>query len=124
MVFTLKRFMGIGKLSYLLGDRVQDVRSVGPLELELELKQPYSPLPQLLSAVNLTPLSPTAYRRLGKGFLNDRFVGTGPYQLSFYSDQQQPDTIQGLLGPSPRQSRHRPGDAEQLHGSVRCPAQR
>jgi len=89
MVFTLKRFMAIGKLSYLLGDRVRTVRSTGPLELELELRQPYSPLPQLLSAVNLTPLSPTAYRRLGKGFLNDRFVGTGPYQLSFYSDQQQ-----------------------------------
>ncbi len=89
MVFTLKRFMAIGKLSYLLGDRVSGVRSVAPLELELELKRPYSPLPQLLSAVNLTPLSPTAYRRHQKGFLNNRFVGTGPYRLSFYSDQQQ-----------------------------------
>ncbi len=89
MVFTLERFMAIGKLSYLLGDRVRAVRSVAPLELELELKRPYSPLPQLLSAVNLTPLSPTAYRQHRKGFLNNRFVGTGPYQLSFYSTQQQ-----------------------------------
>ena len=89
MVFTLERFLAIGKLSYLLGDRVRAVRSVGPLELELELKRPYSPLPQLLSAVNLTPLSPTAYRQHRKGFLNNRFVGTGPYQLSFYSTQQQ-----------------------------------
>ena len=89
MVFTLERFMAIGKLSYLLGDRVRAVRRVAPLELELELKRPYSPLPQLLSAVNLTPLSPTAYRQHRKGFLNNRFVGTGPYQLSFYSTQQQ-----------------------------------
>ena len=43
----------------------------------------------LLSAVNLTPLSPTAYRNHANRFLNDRFVGTGPYRLTFFSDQQQ-----------------------------------
>ncbi|MEB3350122.1 MAG: ABC transporter substrate-binding protein [Cyanobacteriota bacterium] len=89
MAFTLERFLAIGKLSYLLGDRVVAVRAVAPLELELRLRRPYTPLPQLLSAVNLTPLSPTAYRQHQKAPLNNRFVGTGPYTLSFFSNQQQ-----------------------------------
>ena len=57
MVFTLQRFLAIGKLSYLLGDRVQSVRAAGPYSLELRLKRPFSPIAPLLSAVNLTPLS-------------------------------------------------------------------
>jgi peptide/nickel transport system substrate-binding protein len=89
MVFTLERFLAIGKLSYLLGDRVSAARAVGPYTIELTLKRPYSALAELLSAVNLTPLSPTAYQRHPKTFLNDRFVGTGPYRLRFFSDQQQ-----------------------------------
>ncbi|MEB3265683.1 MAG: ABC transporter substrate-binding protein [Cyanobacteriota bacterium] len=102
MVFTLERFLAIGKLSYLLGDRVTSVRAVAPLELELTLRRPYTPLPQLLSAVNLTPLSPTAYRNHRKGYLNNRFVGTGPYQLSVFSDQQQRlKPFAGYWGPRP-----------------------
>ncbi|MEB3207639.1 MAG: ABC transporter substrate-binding protein [Synechococcus sp.] len=89
MVFTLERFLAIGKLSYLLGDRVSGVRAVGPYTLELTLKRPFSALAELLSAVNLTPLSPSAYRNHRKSFLNDRFVGTGPYRLSFFTNQQQ-----------------------------------
>ncbi|MEX0588414.1 MAG: ABC transporter substrate-binding protein [Cyanobium sp.] len=89
MVFTLERFLAIGKLSYLLGDRVSAVRAVGPYTLELKLKRPYSALAELLSAVNLTALSPSAYSRHRQSFLNDRFVGTGPYRLSFFTDQQQ-----------------------------------
>ncbi len=89
MVFTLERFLAIGKLSYLLGDRVTAVRATGSHSLELQLKRPYSALPELLSAVNLTPLSPTAYRGHARRFLNDRFVGTGPYRLQFFNPQQQ-----------------------------------
>ena len=89
MVFTLERFLAIGKLSYLLGDRVSGVRAVRPYTLELTLKRPFSALAELLSAVNLTPLSPSAYRNHRKSFLNDRFVGTGPYRLSFFTNQQQ-----------------------------------
>lgn len=89
MVFTLKRFMAIGKLSYLVGDRLTAVRASGPYELELRLKRPFSALPELLSAINLTPLSPSAYRPFSKRFLNDRFVGTGPYRLTSANDQQQ-----------------------------------
>jgi peptide/nickel transport system substrate-binding protein len=89
MVFTLQRFLAIGKLSYLLGDRVQSVGAIGPYTLELRLKRPFAAMAPLLSAVNLTPLSPTAYRNHANRFLNDRFVGTGPYRLTFFSDQQQ-----------------------------------
>ena len=89
MVFTLQRFLAIGKLSYLLGDRVQSVGAIGPYTLELRLKRPFAAMAPLLSAVNLTPLSPTAYRNHANRFLNDRFVGTGPYRLTFFTDQQQ-----------------------------------
>jgi peptide/nickel transport system substrate-binding protein len=89
MVFSLERFLAIGKLSYLLGDRVEAVRAVDSHTLELRLRQPFAPLAELLSAVALTPLSPTAYRQHGRRLLNERFVGTGPYRLTFYSKQQQ-----------------------------------
>ena len=89
MVFSLERFLAIGKLSYLLGDRVSAARAVGPYTIELTLKRPFSPLAELLSAVNLTPLSPSAYKNHRNRFLNDRFVGTGPYRLSFFKGQQQ-----------------------------------
>ncbi|MCP9914543.1 ABC transporter substrate-binding protein [Cyanobium sp. BA20m-14] len=89
MVFSLERFLAIGKLSYLLGDRVGAARAVGPYTIELTLKRPVSPLAELLSAVNLTPLSPSAYKNHRNRFLNDRFVGTGPYRLSFFTGQQQ-----------------------------------
>ncbi len=89
MVFSLRRFMAIGTLGYQLSDRVQEVRTTGPHEIELVLKRPFSPLPRLLSAIFLTPVSPTAYRQHRDRPLNDRFVGTGPYSLAFFSDQQQ-----------------------------------
>ena len=89
MAFTLQRFLAIGKLSYLLGDRVQRVRALSQYTLELRLKRPFGAIAPLLSATNLTPLSPTAYRDHTNRFLNDRFVGTGPYKLTFFSSQQQ-----------------------------------
>ena len=102
MVFSLRRFLAIGKLSYLLGDRVSAVRAVDADTLELTLKRPYSAVAELLSAVNLTPLSPTAYRHHGRRFLNERFVGTGPYRLTFFNPQQQRlDPYGGYWGPRP-----------------------
>jgi peptide/nickel transport system substrate-binding protein len=89
MVFSLQRFLAIGTLSYLLDDRIEAVRARGSHELELRLKRPTTVLPQLLSTINLTPVSPKAYREYGDRALSDRFVGTGPYRLSFFSDQQQ-----------------------------------
>ena len=89
MVFSLVRFGRIGTLGYQFSDRVAAVRATGSHEIELELKQPFSPLPRLLSAIFLTPLSPTAYRAHRDAPLADRFVGTGPYRLASYSPQQQ-----------------------------------
>ena len=88
LVFSLERFMAIGTLGYQLSDRVKRVRATGPLEVELELKQPFSPLPRLLSAIFLTPVSPTAYRAYRDKPLADRFVGTGPYRLASRGGQQ------------------------------------
>ncbi len=89
MVFSLNRFMAIGTLGYQFSDRVKAVRASGSHEIELELKAPFSPLPRLLSAIFLTPVSPTAYRGHTDKPVNNRFVGTGPYRLSFFSGQQQ-----------------------------------
>lgn len=102
MAFSLRRFLAIGKLSYLLGDRVRSVRVIAPLTIELELRRPYSPLPQLLSAISLTPVSPRAYRQHQRRFLNDRFVGTGPYRLTLFNPQQQRlEPFRRYWGPPP-----------------------
>ena len=87
MVFSLERFKAIGTLGYQLGDRVKAIRAVDPYTLELELKQPFSPLPRLLSAIFLTPVSPRAYRQHRKSFWTDGFSGTGPYRLEFRNSQ-------------------------------------
>ena len=89
MAFSLERFMAIGTLGYQLSERVSGVRAIGSHEIELELKRPFTPLPRLLSSIFLTPISPTAYRDHRDKPLNDRFVGTGPYRLAFFSGQQQ-----------------------------------
>ena len=47
MAFSLRRFLAIGKLSYVVGDRISAVRVTGPYELELELRRPFSPLAKL-----------------------------------------------------------------------------
>ncbi len=105
LVFSLRRFMAIGTLGYQLSDRVKAVRAVGSHAIELELKAPFSPLPRLLSAIVLTPVSPRAYREHGDKPLNNRFVGTGPYRLSFFSGQQQRLTpFAGYWGQKPANS--------------------
>jgi peptide/nickel transport system substrate-binding protein len=103
LVFSLRRFMAIGTLGYQLSDRVQSVRARGPLEVELQLKHRFSPLPRLLSAIFLTPVSPTAYRKHRQSAWGEGFVGTGPYRLAFFSGQQvRLEPWQGYWGPRPR----------------------
>jgi peptide/nickel transport system substrate-binding protein len=102
MVFSLERFLAIGTLSYLLDDRISSVRASGSHELELRLKRPTTVLPELLSTINLTPVSPTAYRDHADKALIDRFVGTGPYRLTAFSDQQQRlEPFSAYWGPRP-----------------------
>jgi peptide/nickel transport system substrate-binding protein len=103
MVFNLERFRALGKLGYLLDDRIETVRASGPYELELQLKRPYSALAALLSSINLTPVSPVAYRNHAKRSLANRFVGTGPYQLTGYTPQHQKlAPFAGYWGEPPR----------------------
>lgn len=103
MAFSLRRFLAIGTLGYQLSDRVAAVRVSGPHEIELVLKRPFSPLPRLLSSIFLTPVSPTAYTRHRNEPLNDRFVGTGPYRLAFFSGPKQRLTPwPRYWGPRPR----------------------
>ncbi|QEY33263.1 ABC transporter substrate-binding protein [Synechococcus sp. RSCCF101] len=102
LVFSLERFMAIGRLSYLLRDRVAALEVIAPLEMRLTLKAPYSPLPELLSSTLLTPVSPTAYRDHADRPLNTRFVGTGPYRLAAFDPQRQRlEPWQDYPGPPP-----------------------
>ena len=92
MAFSLKRFRdGGGNLAYLLDD-VVSITAVGPLELELRLRNPYAPFRNLLGFVGLTPIPASAYEPCPPGAVSDEnkdglclpsdgFVGTGPYRL-------------------------------------------
>ena len=53
------------------------------------IRSPSTSLQGLLTSINLTPISPTAYSNHQDRFLHDRFVGTGPYQLTRFSEHQQ-----------------------------------
>jgi len=84
----------IGKLSsFLLGgsDLPRFARqAVFPMNLELRLAPfHFHALPELLSAVSLTPCRQRAYRDPQQSFLNGRFVGTGPYQPHLLSNGPQ-----------------------------------
>lgn len=105
MAFSLRRFLAIGKLSYVVGNRIKAVRVLDSHRLELQLRQPFSPLEALLSFASLTPVSPTAYQQHAKGFRPAGFVGTGPYKLSFHSPQlQRLEPFADYWGQAPRNS--------------------
>ena len=89
MAFSIKRFMQIGTLNYVLGGRISSVEAPDPYLIRLKLKRPSSSLRGLLTSINLTPVSPKAYRSHKEKFLNEKFVGTGPYKLQSFRNQQQ-----------------------------------
>ena len=89
MAFSLRRFLEIGTLSYVVGGRIRSVEVAADHQLVLRLSRPSTSLEGLLTSVNLTPVSPTAYAQHRDGFLHDRFVGTGPYRLTDFSEHQQ-----------------------------------
>lgn len=89
MAFSLKRFLRIGSQRYLLNDRIAAIDAPSPFELRLRLKQPSSSIESLLTSPYLTPVSPKAYADHADRFLNDRFVGTGPYVLNSFRNTQQ-----------------------------------
>ncbi len=103
MAFSLRRFLEIGTLSYVVGDRITAVEAADTYRLRLRLSRPSSSLENLLTATNLTPVSPRAYQDHQDRFLNDRFIGTGPYKLtSFRAVQQRLEPFKQYWGASPR----------------------
>ena len=86
---SLRRFLEIGTLSYVVGDRIAAVEEADSHTLRLRLSRPSTSLQGLLTSINLTPISPTAYSNHQDRFLHDRFVGTGPYKLTRFSEHQQ-----------------------------------
>ena len=89
MAFSIERFLRIGNLSYIVGGRIAAIETPEPYLLRLKLTRPSSSLEGLLTSINLTPVSPTAYADHNDRFLNKRFVGTGPYRLSRFEEEQQ-----------------------------------
>ena len=89
MAFSLNRFLRIGSQRYLLSNRIAAIETPNPFEIRLRLKQPSSSIESLLTSPYLTPVSPKAYANHADRFLNDRFIGTGPYTLSSFRNTQQ-----------------------------------
>ena len=102
MAFSLRRFLRIGTQSYVVGDRIAAVETPAQDVLRLRLNRPSSSLESLLTSPYLTPISPTAYAKHKDRFLNDRFIGTGPYRLvSFKATQQRLEPFQSYWGEQP-----------------------
>ena len=89
MAFSLNRFLRIGSQRYLLSDRIAEIETPDTFEIRLRLKHPSSSIESLLTSPYLTPVSPKAYANHADRFLNDRFVGTGPYTLNSFRNTQQ-----------------------------------
>lgn len=103
MAFSLRRFLRIGTQSYVVGDRIQAIETPAVDVLRLRLSRPSSSLESLLTSPYLTPVSPTAYANHQDSFLNDRFIGTGPYRLaSFRATQQRLVPFKDYWGEPPR----------------------
>ena len=103
MAFSLQRFLRIGSLSYVVGGRIAAVEAPAPHQLVLRLSRPSTSLSGLLTSLNLTPVSPRAYVKHHERFLHKRFVGTGPYRLTHFSEHQQRlEPFADYWGPAPR----------------------
>ena len=70
MAFSLRRFLEIGTLSYVVGDRIAAVEEADSHTLRLRLSRPSTSLQGLLTSINLTPISPTAYSNHQDRFLH------------------------------------------------------
>ena len=103
MAFSLRRFLRIGSQRYLVNDRIESIETPDPFRIRLNLKRPSSSIESLLTSPYLTPVSPKAYANHADRFLNDRFIGTGPYILSsFRNTQQRLLPFRNYWGPAPR----------------------
>ncbi len=103
MEFSLKRFMKIGTQSYVISDRIKDIETPSSYLLRIHLTKPSSSINGLLTSINLTPISPTAYANHKDVFLNKKFIGTGPYKLiSFQPEKQRIEPFDSYWEKSPQ----------------------
>ena len=103
MAFSLRRVLEIGRLDHLVGGRIAAIEASAPDRITLRLSRPSTSLLGLLTAINLTPVSPTAYRDHQTNLLHDSFIGTGPYKLvRFRDDQQRLVPFEGYWGDAPK----------------------
>ena len=103
MRFSLERFMRIGTDSYLIKERVRSIESPNKFLIRLHLKRKSSSLIKLLSSVNLSPVSPKAYKNNQNDYINKNFIGTGPYKLiSFSPDKQRIEPFSKYWGEKPK----------------------
>lgn len=103
MEFSLRRFIeNKGKPSFLLSDSVESVKATGEYELTIKLKQPFAAFTSLLAFAGVPALSPKAYE-IGEGkFEPNKFIGTGPYQLTkFGTDSLRFDVFDQYWGEKP-----------------------
>ena len=89
MAFSLRRFMRIGTLKYIIGDRILSIETPEKFLLRINLSRPSTSLIGLLTSINLTPVSPNAYAKYKNKFLNNQFIGTGPYKLINFKEEVQ-----------------------------------
>ncbi len=89
MAFSLKRFINIGTLNYIIDDRIESIETPEEFVLKIKLSRPSSSIKGLLTSINLTPISPSSYAGYKNKFLNETLIGTGPYKLSSYSPERQ-----------------------------------
>tara|TARA_Y100001968_G_scaffold333661_1_gene398137 strand:+ start:70684 stop:72285 length:1602 start_codon:yes stop_codon:yes gene_type:complete len=89
MAFSLKRFMRIGTQSYVIGGRIKTIETPNKYLIRLKLSRPSSSINGLLTSINLTPVSPKGYSNHKDQFLNNNFIGTGPYKLIGFKNEKQ-----------------------------------
>ncbi len=87
--FTFDRFKRIGTMNYILGNKIKSIETPSEYSVIINLNKPSSSLNGLLTSVNLTPISPTFYKEYSDKFLNEKFVGTGKYLLTSFSNEVQ-----------------------------------
>jgi len=106
MAFSIRRFIqNGGSPSFLLSDLVDSVQATSDTELTIRLKRPFAAFPALLAFSGLAAVSPKAYEIKEGSFQPENFVGTGPYKLGrFGNDQIRLDRFEDYWGGKPANS--------------------
>ena len=89
MIFSMRRFLEIGILNYQFNEKVKSLEAPEKYLLRINLKKKSSSIIKLLTSVNLTPVSPKSYKNYQGKFLNEKFIGTGPYKLVKFTPEKQ-----------------------------------